>query len=116
MDLLKSNMAVGLTAAVAATVLAPVLVPLLTAAGRPLAKSLIKGGVLLYEKGREAVAESGEIIEDLIAEVHAEMRMQPGSSPAATAPSAPRHAAEAEEERAAPRRPNGQGESGTALQ
>ncbi|MEN3362879.1 MAG: hypothetical protein V7606_153 [Burkholderiales bacterium] len=77
MELFKSNLAVGITAAIAATVLAPVLVPIITVAGRPLAKSLLKGGVILYEKGRETVAGAGEVVEDLIAEVRSEMEQQP---------------------------------------
>jgi hypothetical protein len=31
-----------------------------TRAGRPLAKSLVKGGIALYQMGREAVAGAGE--------------------------------------------------------
>jgi hypothetical protein len=77
MDLFKNNLAVGITAAIAATVLAPVLVPIITVAGRPLAKSLVKGGVILYEKGRETVAGAGEVMEDLIAEVRSELEQQP---------------------------------------
>lgn len=72
MDIFKSNVVVGVAAALAATVLAPVLIPIVAGAGRPLAKSLIKGGMLLYEKSREAVAEAGEAMEDLMAEVRAE--------------------------------------------
>ncbi|HEX7634564.1 MAG TPA: DUF5132 domain-containing protein [Noviherbaspirillum sp.] len=73
MDIFKSNIVVGLTAGVAATLLAPVLIPVVATATRPLAKSLLKGGVVLYEKGREALAGAGEEIEDLIAEVRSEL-------------------------------------------
>jgi len=72
MDFLQSKVAVGIGAAVLATALAPVLIPVITAAGRPLAKSLIKGGMMLYERSREAVAAAGEEMEDLMAEVRAE--------------------------------------------
>ncbi|MDC8756525.1 DUF5132 domain-containing protein [Janthinobacterium fluminis] len=72
MDILKSNIAVGVGAALAATVLAPVLTPVLATLGRPLAKSLIRGAMLFYEKSRETVAMAGEAMEDLIAEVRAE--------------------------------------------
>lgn len=81
----KSNLAVAVTAALAATVLAPVLVPIITAAGRPLAKSLLKGGVILYEKGRETVAGAGEVMEDLIAEVRSELEQQPRTAAGAAA-------------------------------
>jgi hypothetical protein len=57
---IKSNFFVGIAAAAAATVLAPVLIPVVARAGRPLAKSLVKGGIALYEMGREAVAGAGE--------------------------------------------------------
>lgn len=73
MDIFKSNIVVGLTAGIAATLLAPVLIPVVATATRPLAKSLLKGSVILYEKGREAFAGAGEEIEDLIAEVRSEL-------------------------------------------
>lgn len=76
MNLFKSNIAIGIAAAAAATIFAPVLMPAVAAAGRPLAKSLLKGGIMLYEKSREAVAEAGEALEDLIAEVRAEAEQQ----------------------------------------
>jgi Protein of unknown function (DUF5132) len=35
---------------------------------------MIKSGILLYEKGRETVAEFGEVVEDLVAEARAEIQ------------------------------------------
>ncbi len=72
MDIFKSNIVVGIGAAVIATVMAPVILPVIVTAGRPLAKSLIKSGMMFYEKSREAIASAGEVMEDLIAEVRAE--------------------------------------------
>lgn len=72
MSIFKNNFIVGVTAALAATILAPVIVPAIKRSGRPIAKSLVKGGILLYEKGREAVASAGETMEDVIAEVRVE--------------------------------------------
>jgi len=72
MSIFKNNFVVGFTAAVAATVLAPVLIPAIKRGSRPFAKSLVKGGIMLYEKGREAVASAGEMVEDVVAEVRAE--------------------------------------------
>lgn len=72
MSIFKNNFVVGVTAALAATVIAPVLIPAIKKGSRPLAKSLVKGGIILYEKGREAVASAGEMMEDVIAEVRAE--------------------------------------------
>lgn len=72
MSLFKNNFVVGITAALAATVIAPVLIPAIKRGSRPLAKSLIKGGIMLYEKSREAVASAGETMEDVVAEIRAE--------------------------------------------
>lgn len=72
MSIFKNNFVVGVTAALAATVIAPILIPAIKRGGRPLAKSLVRGGILLYDKGREAVASAGEMMEDVIAEVRAE--------------------------------------------
>ncbi len=69
----KSNLIVGLIAGVGASLLAPVLRPLLTDASRSLTKATIKGSIRLYEKGRESFAELGETVDDLMAEVRAEM-------------------------------------------
>jgi hypothetical protein len=76
MDILKSNIAVGVAAGLVAAVLAPVVIPVIAMAARPLTKSLIKGGVILYERGREALAGAGEEMEDLIAEVRSEMEQE----------------------------------------
>lgn len=72
MSIFKNNFVIGLTAGLTATVLGPVLMPALRRGARPLAKSAIRGGMLLYQKGREAVAHSGEAVEDILAELHAE--------------------------------------------
>lgn len=72
MGILSSNVAVGVGAAVAATILAPVLLPVIGTVGRPLAKSFIRTGLMLYERSREAVALAGEVAEDMIAEIRAE--------------------------------------------
>lgn len=98
MGIMNSNVAVGLGVAAAATILAPVLLPVLVGVGRPLAKSLLKGGLMLYEKGRETVAVAGEAAEDMIAEIRAEdgqrrgAAAQPGAAarPAAAGDGAPR--------------------------
>jgi hypothetical protein len=59
---------------IAAIVLLPVLIPVVAGKiGKPLAKATIKGGIVLYEKGKGVVAEVGESIEDIIAEAKAEL-------------------------------------------
>lgn len=68
-DVLKGNLLVGVVVGVAATALAPVLL----AAGRPLLRSAVKTGILMYERGRESVAELRELVEDAAAEAHDEL-------------------------------------------
>ena len=58
-------MAVGL----GALVLTPVLIPLL----KPVAKTTVKMGVILYEKTKGTLAETGEVIADIIAEAKSEV-------------------------------------------
>lgn len=72
-DDLRKNAASGLLIGVGAAVLAPVVLPILASIARPLAKATIKSGLMLYEKGRETLAEAGEMVEDLVAEARAEM-------------------------------------------
>ena len=65
---------------------APVLLPALAAGARPLAKTLIKGYLVVAETVQEAVAEPGEQLSDLVAEAQAERAT---STTAATAPGQP---------------------------
>ncbi len=69
----KGNILSGLAFGIGATILAPVVMPMVAAIAKPLAKAAIKSGVLLYEKGRETVAEVGEVVEDLVAEAKTEI-------------------------------------------
>jgi len=52
--------------------LAPKLVPKLGSALRPLVKSAVRAGYALVDKGRELAAETGEQLQDIVAEVKAE--------------------------------------------
>ncbi len=63
----------GAVAGIGAVVLAPVLIPAIAKVGKPIAKAAIKGGIVLYEKSRGALAEAGEILEDLVAEAKVEL-------------------------------------------
>ena len=58
---------------IAAIVLLPILVPVVAGVGKPVAKAAIKGGILLYEKGKGIIAEAGESLEDIVAEAKAEL-------------------------------------------
>lgn len=70
---LKGNILGGLAIGIGAAILAPVVVPVLASVVKPLAKAAIKGGIMLYEKGREVVAEATEMVEDIVAEAKAEV-------------------------------------------
>lgn len=102
MDLLKNNVVAGVGLAFAAAVLAPVLMPAMGRIGRPLAKSLVRGGMMMYEKGREAIAVAGESVEDIMAEVRAE-----GAGASARAQAAPSQATPHETQTARPYTGNG---------
>lgn len=52
---------------------APIVVPVVAGAARPVIKAVLKGGFMLYEKGREMVAEVAEMAEDLVEEAKAEV-------------------------------------------
>lgn len=70
---LKGNILSGLAVGIGAAVIAPAVVPIVASVVKPLAKAAIKGGIMLYEKGREVVAEATEMVEDIVAEAKAEM-------------------------------------------
>ncbi len=70
---LKGNILTGLAIGVGATILAPAIIPVLANIAKPLAKAALKGGIILYEKGKEAFAETKEVVEDLVAEAKAEL-------------------------------------------
>ena len=72
-DLLEDLGIPGIAAGLGAVVLAPVLIPAVAKASKPVAKALIKGGIIAYEKSKSALAETGEVLEDLVAEVKAEL-------------------------------------------
>lgn len=72
-DFFKGGLGKGIAIGIGVALLAPVVLPVLAKAGRPLARAAIKSGMLLFEKGRETVAELGEVAEDLIAEAQAEI-------------------------------------------
>lgn len=63
------NTAIGIGIAVAVPVAVAVLAPYV----RPAARSLVKGGLLVFERGREVTAELGEAMDDLVAEVREEL-------------------------------------------
>lgn len=63
---------------------APTLIPAVGAVIRPVAKGLIKGGLYIADSLQEIVAEGGEQLSDLIAEVQAERTAAAAASVTAT--------------------------------
>jgi hypothetical protein len=70
-DMLKGGLP-GVLVGVGVALVAPVLLPAAATGVRPLAKTLIKGGLIVVETVREVVAEAGEQLSDLVAEVQEE--------------------------------------------
>lgn len=68
----KNNVFVSFAAGLLGAALAPALIPAIKRGSRPVAKGVVKSGMFLYEKGREAAAHTGEMVEDVMAEIHAE--------------------------------------------
>lgn len=54
-------------------VLVPIFLPVVAGVGKPVAKAVVKRGIMLYEKSKEAIAEASETWEDIIAEARAEV-------------------------------------------
>lgn len=75
-DLLKGETSKGAAIGLGAAILAPLVLPVLAQSARPLARTLIKTGIILYHKGRETLAEAEETFEDLLAEVRAELAQE----------------------------------------
>jgi hypothetical protein len=84
-DLVKGNVVTGLAIGIGVAVLAPVVIPIVASAAKPLTKAAIKGGLALYESGRETLADVGEVLEDLVAEAQAELAEERKAAVAAVA-------------------------------
>jgi hypothetical protein len=75
-DIFKNDVARGAALGIGAALVAVAAIPAIVAATRPLVRVAVKSSLLLLEKGREVVAEAGEHMEDLVAEVKAELAAQ----------------------------------------
>ncbi len=71
-DMFKGNVVTGLAVGIGTAVLAPVLMPAVTNMLRPAAKAVIKGGIVVYDRGRQAVAQLGETANDMVAEARSD--------------------------------------------
>lgn len=56
-----------------AILLAPIVIPVIGSIMKPLAKAVIKGGILAYEGMKVSLAETKETLEDLAAEAKSEI-------------------------------------------
>jgi hypothetical protein len=88
-DFIKSNIVAGLAIGVAAAVLLPLVLPIVARAAKPFAKTAVKSGLMVYEKGRETAAELSEMMEDVVAEARAEIDQEHAATIAGTATAAP---------------------------
>ena len=70
---------------VGVALVAPAVVPALAAGMRPLAKAVLKGGIMVYDKGAEVLAEASEQLSDLVAEVRSEIEATAAADAAASA-------------------------------
>ena len=66
----------GLAIGVGIALAAPLVIRSLSGSARPLAKAALKTGMTFYEKSRETMAEVGEVVEDLMAEVSDEVESE----------------------------------------
>jgi hypothetical protein len=74
MKILNGSLSMGSLAMGAGVVLlAPVIIPVVGSILKPVAKAVIKGGLLAYEGAKVSVAETKETLEDLAAEAKSEM-------------------------------------------
>jgi polyhydroxyalkanoate synthesis regulator phasin len=95
-DIFKGNIAV-LGIGIAAALLIPIALPVVARAAKPLVKAMVKSGIIVFEKGREAVAELCEVMEDVVAEAKAEIEQEHAAQamvPAAAAATATKPGAE----------------------
>jgi len=58
---------------VGVALVAPIVVPALAGGMRPLAKAVVKGGMMVYDKGAEVIAEASEQLSDMLAEARSEL-------------------------------------------
>jgi hypothetical protein len=63
----------GPAAVVGAVVLGSLLLPAVAGAARPVVKTAIKGGILTYERWREALVGVGTFVNETVAEARAEL-------------------------------------------
>jgi len=77
-DMFKGNALTGVAVGAAALFLGPTILPTIGRALRPVAKTMIKGGIMLY---RETVNGIGELTTDFVAEAKSELEQDRHDAP-----------------------------------
>lgn len=72
-DVLKHDAAKGAAIGAGVAAIALLVLPVLFRAAKPVVRCAVKTTLLASEKAREVFAEAGEALEDVVAEVHAEL-------------------------------------------
>ena len=67
-DLFKGNIVTALAIGVGGIIF----VPIIARVAKPVVKMAIKGGLVAYDKGKEAYHDVGEVVGDLVAEIKSE--------------------------------------------
>ena len=70
----RGDLLAGAAIGVGLTLLVPVVVSAMLPIVKPLVRSAVKNGVMLYEKGRETLEEFNEAVDDMRAEVEQELQ------------------------------------------
>ncbi len=78
-ELLKNETTKGFAVGVGIALAGIAAIPVIASIGRPFARAALKSSLLLVEKSREALAEASEGMEDLLAEVKAELIAEKGA-------------------------------------
>jgi hypothetical protein len=82
----KSGLVRGIVIGLGAAVLIPVAAKAVAPFMRPAVRSVLKFGLVAFEKVREAAGELSETVEDMAAEVREELRAERATGQAAAAP------------------------------
>ena len=72
------NIVTGLAIGIGTAVVAPLLMPAVGSLLRPAAKAVIKGGILVYDQGRRAMAQVSEAASDVVAEARSDAQQTVG--------------------------------------
>jgi hypothetical protein len=72
-DIFKGNLGTSLAIGLGTVILGPVIIPVLGGIVKPVVKTAVKGGIMLYEAGKKGVAGAGESLSDLVAEARSEV-------------------------------------------